>query len=196
MTHPERMAQVPKLLSMSSHTSAARGDVIDETIATPGREHPGRGLARAKQDRGGLRPHDEPCVPGPERSEAVQRAAREARPDVGKEVLELSDYFDGVWVVETRGSSHIWDLDNMTYTCGPGSSSRVGGTKFDGNAMPITRVQAWPKVGESFLVWFDDPEDPDLLEHYQTSSAVRRILPVKAVAPTDLRDATGTRDEA
>lgn len=97
----------------------------------------------------------------------------------------LDDTMSGVWVVETRGSSHIWDLDNMTYTRRPGASSGSGGMLFDGNAMPITRVQAWPRVGESFFVWFDDPDDPDLLEHYRISSTVRRILPVEPVRPTD-----------
>lgn len=97
----------------------------------------------------------------------------------------LDDTMSGVWNVETCGSRHIWDLDNMTYTRRPGASSGSEAMLFDGNAMPITRVQAWPKVGESFFVWFDDPDDPDLLEHYRTSSTVRRILPVEPVPPTD-----------
>lgn len=50
--------------------------------------------------------------------------------------------------------------------------------RFDGNPMPITRVEAWPKVGTCFCVWFDDPDDPDLLEHYRISSTVQSIEPM------------------
>ncbi|MFS3128098.1 hypothetical protein ACLM5J_06810 [Nocardioides sp. Bht2] len=91
-------------------------------------------------------------------------------------VTQLKPGMRGVWLVETQGSSHIWDLDNMTYTRRPGPSSHAGGMRFDGNAMPITRVEAWPKVGESFFVWFDDPDEPQLVEHYRISSTVSGIM--------------------
>ena len=109
-----------------------------------------------------------------------QRAKDVDLPLMVREVQELNGFTTGVWVVETADSSHIWDLDDMTYTRRPGPSSGADGREFDGNAMPITRVDAWPKVGESFFVWFDDPDDPDRAEHYRTSSTVQNIRPAPA----------------
>lgn len=104
------------------------------------------------------------------------------------EVKALTNDMDGVWVVHTQGSTHLWDLDAMTYTRHPGPSSRAGTMQFDGNAMPITRVVAWPRIGDSFFVWFDDPEDPDLLEHYRISSIVRGICLIQADSADHVAD--------
>lgn len=112
---------------------------------------------------------------------------------VGRHCQQLTPQMTGVWVVETRGSKHTWDLDNMTYTRA-GASSGADAMLFDGNAMPITQVEAWPKVGEPFGVWFADPDDPNHGEHYRPAPTVHRIWPL-APLPTDSREATGNHDE-
>jgi hypothetical protein len=46
----------------------------------------------------------------------------------------------------------------MTYTRRPGAASESGTYPHDGQAMPITRVDHWPRVGSTSLVWFDDTD--------------------------------------
>lgn len=99
----------------------------------------------------------------------------------------------GVWIVETHGSLHIWDLDEMTYTRRPGPSSGSGSMRFDGNAMPITRVEAWPSIGERSVVWFDDPEDPEQTEHHRISARVTAIRPASGDAHGERCPATSHR---
>ena len=61
-------------------------------------------------------------------------------------VEELTADTRGVWLVNTAGSQHIWDLDAMTYTRLPGE----GRTQWDadGRAWPLLTVAKWPKVGD------------------------------------------------
>lgn len=88
-------------------------------------------------------------------------------------VEELTPEHTGRWLVTTRGSKHIFDLTRMTYTRmpGPGRGQFVG----DGEAQRIYVIGAWPKVGTSFYVEFDDPMNP--VERVQTrlSSTVQSI---------------------
>ena len=53
----------------------------------------------------------------------------------------------GRWLVTTQGSTHLWDLDAMTYSRRPGPNSLSGGFAWDQQAMPITKVLRWPAVG-------------------------------------------------
>lgn len=107
---------------------------------------------------------------------------RDEPSSVSSAVRALDHSMGGAWLVRTRGSTHVWDLDAMTYTRRPGPDSGSGSMRFDGCAMPITGVEAWPEVGKSFVVWYDDPEDPDLMEHYRISSTVRSIRPLSRPA--------------
>ncbi|QFS90491.1 hypothetical protein FIV07_06995 [Mycobacterium sp. THAF192] len=92
-----------------------------------------------------------------------------------REVDALTPDSAGCWLVTTQGSTHVWDLDAMTYTRRPGPASLSGAFDHDERAMPITRVQRWPRVGQTSLVWFDDPEAPAERELSRQSSTIVSI---------------------
>lgn len=89
---------------------------------------------------------------------------------------ELSPESRGKWLITTQGSQHVWDLDAMTYRRLPGEGR--GKFAHDGRVVRITRVEAWPRIGQTFLLWFDDPEHPELLEHWRRSSRINNIEPL------------------
>jgi hypothetical protein len=91
-----------------------------------------------------------------------------------KEVEELTEESRGKWLVTTQGSTHVWDVNGMLYTRLPGEHSLAGGFALDGEAMPISRVGRYPKVGETSLVFYDDPSDPRR-EHWRQFSQIKRI---------------------
>lgn len=87
----------------------------------------------------------------------------------------LDEDTGGRWLVTTQGSTHVWDLDEMTYVRRPGPESLAGSFRFDGTPMKITRVVQWPKVGDQSAILYDDPDVPDALEHYRISSQIKSI---------------------
>jgi len=97
-------------------------------------------------------------------------ARRFARP-----VEELSAELAGRWLVISQGSTHLWDLDSMTYSRFPGPTS-VGSYPYDAEPMRITRVDRWPAVGSTSMVWYDDPEHPHTREHWRQSSTIVAIV--------------------
>ena len=88
-------------------------------------------------------------------------------------VHQLGPDSTGRWLVTTQRSTHVWDLDAGTYMRQPGDGSERFG--LEGQPMKITRVERWPAVGDRSIVWFDDPEFPNVMEHYRVSSAIRSI---------------------
>ncbi|GAA2735266.1 hypothetical protein GCM10009867_17190 [Pedococcus aerophilus] len=102
----------------------------------------------------------------------------DAHPD---QVLELGPDTGGVWLVRSRkNTTHVWDLDAMTYRRqpGPGSSPML----YDNTDQPITNVGRWPAVDHSSLVFFDDPQDPTT-EHWRICSRIRSITRIAPTAP-------------
>jgi hypothetical protein len=97
-----------------------------------------------------------------------------------RHVDRVSPGMAGRWLVVTQNSRHEWDLDAMTYTRLPGRSSLSGSFVMDSRAMPISRVDLWPQVGSTSLVWFDDPVDPAGTEHWRRSS---RIISITEMHP-------------
>lgn len=91
-------------------------------------------------------------------------------------VNELTAELDGRWLVISQGSTHLWDVDNMTYSRFPGSASASGDFPYDAAPMPITRVDRWPAVGSTSLVWYDDPACPETREHWRQSSIIDAIV--------------------
>lgn len=79
----------------------------------------------------------------------------------------------GRWLVRSRGSAHIFDLDAGTYSRRPGA----GHARFrhDGHVVRLTRVERWPTLGEPFFIWVDDHEHPAALEHWHQSSPILSI---------------------
>jgi hypothetical protein len=70
-------------------------------------------------------------------------------------------------------------MDNRTYTRFPGAASLSGAFDYDGEPQRITRVDRYPEVGSYFLVWFDDPADPERREQFRRSSVIERIERVR-----------------
>jgi hypothetical protein len=75
----------------------------------------------------------------------------------------------------------------MTYTRLPGADSTP--FAYDGQPMPITRVDRWPAVGGQSLVVFDDQTDPSL-EQWRLCSEIRAI----AAAPSGTERTSPTGD--
>jgi len=92
-----------------------------------------------------------------------------------RSVSELTPQCTGTWLVTTQGSEHVWDLDAMTYRRLPGRGR--GQFALDGVEVRITRVDRWPVLGGTSLIWFDDPEHPERLEHWRQSSRIVSIVP-------------------
>lgn len=90
-------------------------------------------------------------------------------------VTGLRSGMGGRWLVTTQGSTHVWDLDAMTYERRPGPNSKSGDFAYDGIANSITRVERWPTVGDRSVVVFDDPEEPQFLEQFRVSSTIVEI---------------------
>ena len=89
------------------------------------------------------------------------------------EVTSLGPASTGRWLVRSHNTTHWLDLDARLYERRPGPASR----RFCHDARPVrfTRVEVWPSVGGRMLVWFDDPENPDLMEHWRICSSIRSI---------------------
>lgn len=93
-------------------------------------------------------------------------------------VQELRADMGGVWLVRSRAAtSHVWDLEAMTYRRQPDAGSTP--MLHDNVTVPITRVLAWPAVGRRSMVFFDDPDDPTL-EHWRICSRIRSITRLDA----------------
>lgn len=85
----------------------------------------------------------------------------------------------GIWRVTTRSSEHLLNLDAGAYMRIPDGGQPLA---HDARWCQVTRVDVAPQVGGKFFLWFDDPESPDLLEHWRQSSTISRIEPVDGPA--------------
>lgn len=89
-------------------------------------------------------------------------------------VLRLTPSDTGRWTITTkRGTQHLLDLDAHTYTRLPVPGSKL--MDHDQQPMPLTRVERWPAVGVTFFLWTDDPDHPELLEHWRQSGTIVAI---------------------
>lgn len=93
-------------------------------------------------------------------------------------VAEMGPGITGRWLVRSRGSEHLVDLDAGTYCRRPGAGH--GRFRHDGHTVRLTRVERWPRVGATFLIWVDDHEYPGAVEHWHQSSPIRSITKVAA----------------
>ncbi|TQL60076.1 hypothetical protein FB474_1453 [Oryzihumus leptocrescens] len=87
---------------------------------------------------------------------------------------ELGPGMSGRWVVHTRGSTHVWDMDARTYARHPRTPAAA--MPHDGVDHPIRSVGAWPRVGAHSYVVFDDPQH-SALEHWRQSGTILSIVP-------------------
>ena len=105
-------------------------------------------------------------------------------------VTELQAGLGGCWLVTTRTSRHVWNLDQMTYQRLPGPD----GHKFvaDGMVLPLTRIGVYPAVGRSSLVFYDDPEN-EQRERWRVSATVVSITRLET-EDADQPDPDGVSD--
>lgn len=118
----------------------------------------------------------------PDDSDAPEHASAEQTP---VSVTALTAEMRGRWIVTSQGSTHLWDLDALTYTRRPGPASPSGSFDYDGIAHRITRVTRWPRVGDQSLVWFDDPASPFDTEQFRRSSVIVSITRAPDAPPED-----------
>ena len=105
--------------------------------------------------------------------ERRQRHVTRALEHVSHVVTEIREGLGGRWLVRSRKSGHVWDLDAGTYMRMPSSASQS--FQSDGVPRRITMVEWWPRLGQRSFVWFDNPDDPAGREHYRVSSPIESI---------------------
>jgi len=66
----------------------------------------------------------------------------------------------------------------MTYRRVPGEQCASGAFAYDGRTVSITRIERWPVIGSTSLVWFDDPSAPAEREQWRQSSTIVRIVEI------------------
>lgn len=89
-------------------------------------------------------------------------------------VEELTPESRGRWLVTTQGSTHLWDLDHMTWARFPGPRSLAGAFLADAEDLPIRKIGRYPKIGDTSLVYCDSPANPKLC-HWRQSSMIAKI---------------------
>lgn len=82
----------------------------------------------------------------------------------------------GKYLIKTRNSQHIWDLDNMLYCRMPGGDSNK--FSYDNDFVKLTYIFRWPKVGDYSHILYDDLDNPDTLEQWRMSSIIKSIEPI------------------
>jgi hypothetical protein len=98
----------------------------------------------------------------------------ELRPGARKETSMLDPASTGRWLVLSRGTVHVLDLGVGTYERRPGPTGQA--FAYDNQPLPLTRIEVWPQVGGRMIVWFDDPDSSQALEHYRVCSRIRSIV--------------------
>lgn len=73
--------------------------------------------------------------------------------DEPETVTELTEGMTGQWLVTSRDSQHVWDLDAMTYERRPGDNAAR--MPWDNAAHHITGIGRYPSVGGRSYVEFD-----------------------------------------
>jgi hypothetical protein len=110
-------------------------------------------------------------------SDATETPHKEPRRRVMPDSVDaLGPESTGRWLVRSRGSEHLFDLDAGTYCRTPGPGH--GRFRHDGHTVKLTNVVRWPRVGDTFLIWVDDHEHPNLLEHWHQCSTIASITRV------------------
>ena len=194
------MRSTPPRLSLTlslSHAAHGRPNKRSATIRSGSPVWSGAGTGRCTRGCSAGSPHTA-------RQAAQGRAARlrTAAPrneQMPATVQELRPEMGGRWEVRTRSSKHIRDLDQFTYTRLPGADSTP--MRYDSEPMPMTRVGAWPFVGQRTLVFFDDPNDPrwSIAGSAPASSPSPACPPIRfqqCLAPPANGDRSGTPGQA
>lgn len=98
-------------------------------------------------------------------------------------VQELTPDMKGSWLVTTQGSKHIWNLDEMTY-CRL-HSTNLNAMDYDNTVVRITRVEKWPAVGSSSLIFYDDLLNPVFKEQWRICSTIVSIEKIEDTPKQD-----------
>lgn len=81
--------------------------------------------------------------------------------DLTRAVDHLAPGTTGRWLVHSRTSTHLLDLDDRLYTRIPGDDAMP--LPYDLEPIALLRITPWPRVGGQMLVWAD-ADDAGLLE--------------------------------
>jgi hypothetical protein len=110
----------------------------------------------------------------------------ETQPDAGAAPREELDGTEGgLWVVSTRDSKYLFDLDQHTVTRMPGAGAA---STINDQTRPLREIVQC-RIGEPGL-WTMQPDSPwsDVRYYWSVSSAIARIEPLPAdfpVGPSD-----------
>jgi hypothetical protein len=63
---------------------------------------------------------------------------------VDETVHQLTPDMGGRWLVTTQGTTHVWDLDAMTYLRQPGPTTHAGAFPHDGTHNPSPEWSGGP----------------------------------------------------
>ena len=95
-------------------------------------------------------------------------------PPAAESVDHLDAGGSGRWLIRSRGTTHLLDLDRRIYERRTGPTSQH--FSFDNVPMELARVVVWPRVDGRMLVFFYDPRE-DNIEYWRLTSRIRSITP-------------------
>lgn len=84
----------------------------------------------------------------------------------------------GLYLVRSRGSLHVFDLDAGGYLRLPGERSNA--FPHDESVVRLTSVERWPHVGDTFFIWVDSPAEYALWDYWRQSSPVAAVYRVRS----------------
>lgn len=99
--------------------------------------------------------------------------SKQPDPQPGDAVDALTEGMQGRWLVQSRNTSHEFDLDSMTYTRRPSPTSSQHFPD-DGEVIHLGEIVTWPKVGRRHYIVYDDPDCP-LMDQWRISSPITSI---------------------
>ena len=94
------------------------------------------------------------------------------------ESVEDLDQDGGFYLVRSRGSLHVFDLDAPAYLRLPGERSHV--FPHDVSVLRLTRVERWPHVGDTFFIWVDQPSEFAVWDYWRQSSVFEALYRVRS----------------
>ena len=102
---------------------------------------------------------------------------RTGRYEPGTRVHVLAPDAAGCWVVRTRHTTHLFDLDAAAYARLPGPGRRA--IDHDRTWLRLLRFGLRPSVGTSFLIFVDHP-DPVVAAYWELWRASSTVMSIEA----------------
>lgn len=87
-------------------------------------------------------------------------------------VPRLTNEDTGTWIIKTRGSTHVLNLDEKTIT--RFNDSGRNPMPRDGKEKYITTVARWPEVGDGFIMYYSE-QPQSMAVRWHASSTIESI---------------------